>query len=43
MNGKPMLSFLPFRELELKRSEPLVMCIEQWYSELGRSVDTLDL
>ena len=42
MNGKPMLSFLTLGELMLKRSDPLRRWIEQWYSELGRSVDTLD-
>ena len=42
MNGKPMLSFLPLRESALKRYDPLGGWIEQWDSELGRSVEILD-
>ena len=42
MNSKHMLSFLPLGEYELKRLEPLGRWIEQWASEIGRYVETLD-
>ena len=42
MNRKPMLSFMPLRESALKRSDPLGRWIYQCYSEIGRSIDTLD-
>ena len=41
MNGKSMLLFLPLGELALKRLEPLGRWIEQWDSEIGRSIETL--
>ena len=42
MNSKPMLSFLPVGEFELKRLEPLGRWIEKWDSEMGRSGENLD-
>ena len=33
---------MPLGEYELKRSEPLGMWIEQWASEIGSYVETLD-
>ena len=43
MNVIAVLLFLPLRESVLKRLEPLGRWIEQWDSELGRSVETMDL
>ena len=42
MIGKPMLSLLPLGDSVLKRLEPLGR-IEQWDSEIGSSVETLDM
>ena len=42
MNRKCMLLYLPLVESVLKRSYPLGRWIDQWDSELGRSVDTMD-
>ena len=42
MNSKPIISFLPLGQSALKRFNTLLKCIDQWSSELGRSIETLD-
>ena len=40
MKVKPMLFFMPLRELLLESLESLGLYLDQWASELRRSVDT---